>query len=273
MSKKNNFALSVEEVSKYFKKKRKKPVKEVVNVSFKIEKGATFGVLGPNGSGKSTLIRMISTLLIPDQGSITVFGYDTEKDSVKVRGLINRVSVEASFFKKLSAIENLLFTAGLYGISKKQAKEKLNDIFEKIGLDKKRLGDPIEDFSRGMQQKVSIARAFLTAPQLLLLDEPTTGLDPRAKKEVQALIFEVKEIYGTTILLTTHDMYEAEELCSRVSILHKGQIRKMGAVKQLKESVPKKALKETTLEDVFLHYTGTSLKEVNEQPEEFREVS
>lgn len=273
MRMKDDKALCVKEVSKLFKKKRKKPIKAVDNVSFTIETGETFGVLGPNGSGKSTLIRMISTLLIPDQGSIKVFGYDIERDSVKVRGLINRVSVEASFFKKLSAIENLLFTAGLYGISKNQAKEKLNDIFEKIGLDKKRLGDPIEDFSRGMQQKVSIARAFLTAPKLLLLDEPTTGLDPRAKKEVQSLIFEVKQIYGTTILLTTHDMYEAEELCSRVSILHRGQIRKMGQVNQLKESVPKKGLKVTTLEDVFLHYTGTSLKEENEQSEEFREVS
>src|SRR6056297_2857038 len=240
MRENKNFALSVAEVSKYFKKKRKKPIKAVDNVSFTIEKGETFGVLGPNGSGKSTLIRMISTLLIPDQGTISVFGFHTEKDSVKVRGLINRVSVEASFFKKLSAIENLLFTAGLYGISKKQAKEKLNYVFEKIGLEKKRLSDPIEDFSRGMQQKVSIARAFLTAPKLLLLDEPTTGLDPRAKKEVQSLIFEVKEKYGTTILLTTHDMYEAEELCSRVSILHKGKIMKMGYVNDLRQSVPKK---------------------------------
>jgi len=269
----NDLPLSVTNVSKHFIKKRKKTVKAVDNVSFTIEKGETFGVLGPNGSGKSTLIRMISTLLIPDQGSINVFGFHTEKDSVKVRGLINRVSVEASFFKKLSAIENLLFTAGLYGISKKQAKEKLNYVFEKIGLEKKRLSDPIEDFSRGMQQKVSIARAFITTPQLLLLDEPTTGLDPRAKKEVQALIFEVKEIYGTTILLTTHDMFEAEELCSRVSILHKGRIRKMGQVNQLKENVPRIGLKEITLEDVFLHYTGTSLKEENGKTEEFREVS
>jgi len=266
-------ALSVNQVSKYFIKKRKDPLKAVDNITFSIDVGETFGVLGPNGSGKSTLIRMISTLLIPDQGTIQVFGYNTEKDSVKVRGLINRVSVEASFFKKLSAIENLLFTAGLYGIPKKQAKEKLNVIFEKIGLDKKRLGDPIEDFSRGMQQKVSIARAFLTAPRLLLLDEPTTGLDPRAKKEVQALIFEVKEQYGTTILLTTHDMYEAQELCSRVSILHKGQIRKMGKINQLIESVPKTGFKETTLEDVFLHYTGTNLNAEQEKAEEMREVS
>ncbi len=267
----NNLPLNVKNVSKHFIKNKKKCIKAVDDISFEIKKGETFGVLGPNGSGKSTLIRMISTLLIPDTGKIEVFGYDIEKDSVKIRALINRVSVEASFFKKLSAIENLLFTAGLYGISKKDAREKLGYIFEKIGLDKKRLNDPIEDFSRGMQQKVSIARAFLTAPKLLLLDEPTTGLDPRAKKEVQNLIYEVKDTYDTTILLTTHDMYEAEELCKRVSILHKGKIRKMGYVEELKESVPRDGVKTISLEDVFLHYTGTSLKE--EEERELREVS
>jgi ABC-2 type transport system ATP-binding protein len=267
---KSELPLNVKGVSKNFTKKKKKSIKAVDKVSFEIRQGETFGVLGPNGSGKSTLIRMISTLLIPDEGKIEVFGYDIERDSVKIRALINRVSVEASFFKKLSAMENLLFTAGLYGISKKDAREKLGNIFDKIGLDKKRLNDPIEDFSRGMQQKVSIARAFLTAPKLLLLDEPTTGLDPRAKKEVQNLIYEVKEAYDTTILLTTHDMYEAEELCERVSILHKGKIRKMGFVDKLKETVPKKGAKEISLEDVFLHYTGTSLKE---EERELREVS
>src|SRR6056297_3196104 len=169
MRENKNFALSVAEVSKYFKKKRKKPIKAVDNVSFTIEKGETFGVLGPNGSGKSTLIRMISTLLIPDQGSINVFGFHTEKDSVKVRGLINRVSVEASFFKKLSAIENLLFTAGLYGISKKQAKEKLNYVFEKIGLEKKRLSDPIEDFSRDATKKIYSTGFSISAKIITLI--------------------------------------------------------------------------------------------------------
>ncbi len=265
---KSELPLAVINVSKNFAKNKKKPIKAVDKVSFEIRKGETFGILGPNGSGKSTLIRMISTLLIADEGKIEVFGYDIERDSVKIRALINRVSVEASFFKKLSAMENLLFTAGLYGISKKDAREKLGNIFDKIGLDKKRLNDPIEDFSRGMQQKVSIARAFLTAPKLLLLDEPTTGLDPRAKKEVQNLIYEVKETCDTTILLTTHDMYEAEELCERVSILHKGKIRKMGFVDKLKEAVPQKGVEKISLEDVFLHYTGTSLTE-----EELREVS
>ncbi|HOO31957.1 MAG TPA: ABC transporter ATP-binding protein [Thermotogota bacterium] len=270
---KDSLPLSVKNVTKNFIKNKKKCIKAVDNVSFEINQGETFGVLGPNGSGKSTLIRMISTLLIPDEGTIKVFGYDIEQESVKIRALINRVSVEASFFKKLSAIENLLFTAGLYGISKKEAREKLGNIFEKIGLDKKRLNDPIEDFSRGMQQKVSIARAFLTAPRLLLLDEPTTGLDPRAKKEVQNMIYEVKDTYNTTILLTTHDMYEAEELCERVSILHKGKLRKMGFVDELKKSIPENKTKAIGLEDVFLYYTGTTLKDEEEKEQELREVS
>lgn len=268
----NKLPLSVKNVSKTFIKGKKKRVMAVQNVSFDIKPGEIFGVLGPNGSGKSTLIRMISTLLIPDEGTVEVFGHNTERDSGKVRALINRVSVEASFFKKLSALENLLFTAGIYGINKKEAKKILYEIFEKIGLEKNRISDPLEDFSRGMQQKVSIARAFLSAPKLLLLDEPTTGLDPRAKIEVQALIDEVKETHGTTILLTTHDMYEAEQLCSRVSILHKGKIRKQGFVEALKAEVPKNKNGIVTLEDVFLHYTGEELNE-KDYSEIVREVS
>ena len=208
-------------------------------------------------------------MLIPDSGFIKIFGFDSVKEAGKVRYLINRVSVEASFFKKLSAMENLLFTAGLYGIKKRDAREKLMEIFEIIKLDKKRINDPLEDFSRGMQQKVAIARAFLTSPELLLLDEPTTGLDPRAKREVQELMEKVKSESNTTILLTTHDMEEADLLCSRVAIMHKGKIRIQGYSEDLKKSVSVSS-KEPDLEDVFMFYTGSSL---TEDTEELQEVS
>ncbi|HPE68515.1 MAG TPA: ABC transporter ATP-binding protein [Thermotogota bacterium] len=267
-------ALSVKGISKTFQKHKNKTIKAVDNVSFEIFRGEVFGVLGPNGSGKSTLIRMISTLLIPDTGNILVFGFDAEKEANSVRNLVNRVSVEASFFKKLSAMENLLFTAGLYGISKAKAREELLRIFDRIGLSRKRIHDPLEDFSRGMQQKVAIARAFLTSPNLLLLDEPTTGLDPRAKKEVQALIQEVCKEHDTSILLTTHDMFEAEELCGRVAIFHEGKVQKMGEVMKLKAAIPGGPL--VSLEDVFMHYTGTTLKEADsgfEEAETLQEVS
>lgn len=262
-------ALEVDNITKIFKKNKNKEIRAVDSVRFEIMKGEIFGVLGPNGSGKSTLIRMISTLLIPDSGNIRIFGMDSVREANKVRYMINRVSVEASFFKKLSAMENLLFTAGLYGISKNIAKKKLMDIFDIIKLDKKRIHDPLEDFSRGMQQKVAIARAFLTSPELLLLDEPTTGLDPRAKREVQALMEKVKSESNTTILLTTHDMEEADMLCSRVAIMHKGKIRVQGDSEHLKKTVPDRE-KDCTLEDVFMFYTGSSLSE--EEAEEFQEV-
>jgi len=267
--KNNEKVLEVNSISKTFKKHKNKEIKAVDSISFDINKGEIFGVLGPNGSGKSTLIRMISTLLIPDSGFIKIFGFDSVKEAGKVRYLINRVSVEASFFKKLSAMENLLFTAGLYGIKKRDAREKLMEIFEIIKLDKKRINDPLEDFSRGMQQKVAIARAFLTSPELLLLDEPTTGLDPRAKREVQELMEKVKSESNTTILLTTHDMEEADLLCSRVAIMHKGKIRIQGYSEDLKKSVSVSS-KEPDLEDVFMFYTGSSL---TEDTEELQEVS
>ena len=146
-----------------------------------------FGVLGPNGSGKSTLIRLLSTLLLPDEGTITVFGLDVERDEMAVKRLINRVSVEAAFFKKLSPKENLLYGARLYGVSGKEADRKAREILGRLGLRESSYTSPMEDMSRGMQQKVAIARAFLTQPILLLLDEPTTGLDPRSKLEVQSL--------------------------------------------------------------------------------------
>lgn len=266
-----NIALEVKEIDKSFIKRKTKVIKAVDQVSFSIQTGEIFGVLGPNGSGKSTLIRMISTLLIPDQGTIRIFGYDSEKDAGTVRKLINRVSSEASFFKKLSAMENLLFTAGLYGISKPYARQKLLEIFDRVGLPKKRINDPLEDFSRGMQQKVAIARAFLTTPKLLLLDEPTTGLDPRAKKEVQGLILEIQREHHTTVLLTTHDMVEADQLCEHVAIIHDGKIAAIGTSQELKMSASNNGTL-VTLEDVFMAFTGSQLVQY-EEDEMIAEVS
>ncbi len=258
-------AVKVSNVSKIFKRKKESPIYAVDNVSFEVEEREIFGILGPNGSGKSTLIRMISTLLIPDTGKIEVFGKDVVKESYEVRKFIHRVSVEASFFKKLSAYENLLFSAGVYGLSKKEAYKKIDEIASLIDFDRKRLKDPIEQFSRGMQQKISIARAFLTHSKLLLLDEPTTGLDPRAKLEVQALVRRANS-QGSTILLSTHDMEEAYNLCNRIMIIFNGKIVVMGKPKDLVESIRHKH-PNATLETVFLEYTGYDFSEVDLEEE------
>jgi ABC-2 type transport system ATP-binding protein len=160
--------------------RKKKPVLAVNDVSLSIRRGEIYGVLGANGSGKSTLIRLISTLLTIDHGRIEVFGHDVARDEMAVKRLINRVSVDAAFFKKLSPHENLAYAARLYGMDARPARAEAIRILARLGIGEKRLGRPVEQMSRGMQQKVAIARALLTSPIVLLLDEPTTGLDPRS---------------------------------------------------------------------------------------------
>ncbi len=245
---------------------RRKPVKVAVDhVTFSVHQAEIFGVLGPNGSGKSTLIRLIATLLLPDAGSITVFGHDVVSHSMQVQRLINRVSVEASFFKKLSPMENLLYGARLYGMDGGETRRKVVEILSRLGLDRDTFQQPMEEMSRGMQQKVAIARALLSRPRLLLLDEPTTGLDPRSKREVQAVVRELNEQHGTTILLTTHDMGEAEALCHRIAIVDNGKIVALDSPQALKTLIPRNG-HEPTLEEVFLELTGNQL--MNEDDEE-----
>lgn len=281
-------ALDVEGISKYFGKERDgerrlpwqrrkhatngsngsngahdsagaKRVVAVDNVSLRVPRGEIFGILGPNGSGKSTLIRCISTLLVPDSGSVTIFGLDVQRDEMAVKRLINRVSVEASFFKKLSPMENLMYAARLYGLSPDSAAPEARRILERLDLPVRTLKQPVEDLSRGQQQKIAIARALLTSPVLLLLDEPTTGLDPRSKHEVQAFVTELRDTHDATILLTTHDMYEADALCGRVAIIHDGKLVAMDTPEALKARVANGSGKTVTLEEVFMALTGKQL--------------
>jgi len=241
----------------------KPTVVAVDHVSFTVREGEIFGVLGPNGGGKSTLIRLISTLLIPDGGVVTVFGYDVVRQPMQVQRLINRVSVEASFFKKLSPMENLMYGARLYGLPAAETRQRIVEILTRLGLEKRAIYQPMEEMSRGMQQKVAIARALLSRPRLLLLDEPTTGLDPRSKREVQAVVQELRA-GGTTILLTTHDMDEADSLCDRIAIMDKGRVVALGTPAELRALVPRTNGHEPTLEEVFLELTGKSLKTEDE---------
>lgn len=249
-------------------KENGKHVTVAVNyVSFSVKAGEIFGVLGPNGGGKSTLIRLISTLMIPDRGKITVMGFDVVKQSMKVQQLINRVSVEASFFKKLSPLENLMYGARLYGMDSRQTRQTIFVILTRLGLEKRSITSPMEEMSRGMQQKVAIARALLSKPRLLLLDEPTTGLDPRSKREVQAVVREMRDKDGTTILLTTHDMTEAELLCDRIAIMSKGRVIALDTPAELKKLISWKDGKEPSLEDVFIELTGDRLINKDEEEE------
>ena len=253
-------ALLIEDVSKRFVVgRKKKPVTAISHVSLRLERGDIHGVLGANGSGKSTLIRLICGLLTLDEGRVEVFAHDIVRDEMAVKRLINRVSVDAAFFKKLSPMENLLFAARLYGLDGKTARREAIAILARLGISEKRVDRPVEQMSRGMQQKVAIARALLTSPTLLLLDEPTTGLDPRSKLDVQSFIEELRETHDATIVLTTHDLAEAERLCGRITILNDARVVAEATPDGLKALVADPTGRPATLEDVFMTYTGRSL--------------
>jgi ABC-2 type transport system ATP-binding protein len=255
-------ALLVEGVTKRFQVGRKRrPVTAIADVSLRLERGGTVGILGANGSGKSTLIRLVSGLLTLDVGRVEVFGHDIVREEMAVKRLINRVSVDAAFFKKLSPMENLLFAARLYGIDPGVARREAVLISERLGIASKRLGRPIEQMSRGMQQKIAIARALLTSPALLLLDEPTTGLDPRSKLDVQTFIEEIRETHDASIVLTTHDLEEADRLCDRIQVLNDGRVVAEDTPDGLKRLVAERHGQEPTLHNVFMTYTGRSLDE------------
>jgi ABC-2 type transport system ATP-binding protein len=220
-----------------------------------VEPGGVTGILGPNGSGKSTLIRILATLLTPDAGRALVFGWDVVAEPLAVRRHINRVSVEAAFFKELSPWENMLYAARLYGRSAGATRKEVIEILDRLGMSRDLLDQPMKQLSRGQQQKVAIARSFLTAPSLLLMDEPTTGLDPRSKKEVQSLLEILRADRQITVLLCTHDMHEAAALCDRVLMMDGGHV--------LADAAPEELCRRygsATLEDVFMHLTGKTLE-------------
>jgi len=224
------------------------------DVSFSVAEGETYGLLGPNGSGKSSLIRVLSTLLIADAGEVRLMGHSLPAEQAAVRRIIGRVSVDAAFYKKLSARENLLYTALLYGQEPRAAERRALNILERLGIEDTRFSAPLEEMSRGMQQKISIARALVINPPLLLLDEPTTGLDPKSRRDVQAFLEELRSREGTTILLTTHDMNEAERLCARIGFLAHGKLIAEGTAAALK-----RLAQTATLDDAFIRLTGEDL--------------
>src|SRR5881398_2216078 len=216
-------------------KRGRRRVTALRGVSFDVARGECVAILGPNGSGKSTLVRLLATLLLPDGGSARVFGHDAFREPRAVRRLVNRVSVEASFFKKMSAVENLAYAARFYGLAPRQTRRRIPEILDRVGFPADRQNGPMEHLSRGTQQKVALARALLTSPVLLLLDEPTTGLDPRSKLEVQDFIREVRATHDTTILLCTHDLVEAEILAERIGILDDGELLCLETADEIKQ--------------------------------------
>lgn len=218
-----------------------------------VDSGGITGILGPNGSGKSTLIRILGTLLTPDAGRARVFGWNVVTEALEVRRHVNRVSVEAAFFKELSPWENMVYAARLYGHS--GVRSRVVEILDSLGLPGDAIDQPMKQLSRGQQQKVAIARSFLTAPSLLLMDEPTTGLDPRSKKEVQGVLERLRAEREITVLLCTHDMDEAAALCDRALMMDDGRVLADGSPSELRQRY-----EAPSLEDVFMHLTGKTLE-------------
>ena len=267
-------AVEVRELRKEFRRKDKKAgrfahrrVPALDGVTFTIARGECVAILGQNGSGKSTLVRLLSTLLLGDGGTAHVFGHDVFAEPKAVQRLVTRVSVEASFFKKMSSAENLGYAARFYGMTASETRDKIPEILTRVGFPAERRGEPMEALSRGMQQKVALARALLTSPVLLLLDEPTTGLDPRSKLEVQAFIREVREVHDATILLCTHDLAEAETLAERIGILDRGRLLALEPADDLRRRYGA-----ATLEEAFLAATGRTFEDEVDDKDDDREV-
>ena len=258
----SNLGIEVRNLHKHFSKRKgflkkgRKTVHALRDISFEVRLGETYGLLGPNGSGKSTLIRVLATLLLPDSGYVRLLGYRIPGEEAEVRRRVGRVSVDAAFYKKLSARENLLYSAFLYGLDTARAERRALEILEALGLDGEKFTDPLEEMSRGMQQKVAITRALLVNPPLLLLDEPTTGLDPKSRRDVQTFLENLRREEGTTILLTSHDMAETERMCSRIGFIAHGRLIAEGTADELKRRAGA-----PTLDDAFIALAGEKLEE------------
>jgi len=240
MDENQDYAIIVDDLVRSFKSYTPDSPEKIAvkNISFRVKKGEIYGILGPNGAGKTTTIKMLSTLLVPTSGKVTVLGLDvsSDKNARSLRKKINVVSGgERGLYYRLSGRQNLEFFADLYGILKKNQRELIERLLALVELTEA-ADIKVENYSRGMKQRIHIARALINSPEILYLDEPTIGLDPEISKGIRALIKKLSE-NGTTIILTTHYMHEAEELCDHMIILSRGVIVGGGTVREIKDSI------------------------------------
>jgi ABC-2 type transport system ATP-binding protein len=231
--------------------------KAVNGVSFTIYKGEIFGLLGPNGAGKTTTIRMLSTVLEPDRGDVTVGGYSIRDNAQAVRNLIGVSPQELALYEDLSALDNMVFFGRMVGLNGTEARAQSMAYLELMGLAERAKGK-IAKFSGGMKRRINLAIALIGHPELLFLDEPTVGIDPQSRNNIYETIENLRD-KGMTILYTTHYMEEADRLCDRIAIIDGGQIIAIDTPYELKKQIgpPEKV----SLEDVFLKLTGRSLRD------------
>jgi ABC-2 type transport system ATP-binding protein len=231
--------------------------KAVNGVSFTIYKGEIFGLLGPNGAGKTTTIRMLSTVLEPDSGDITIGGHSVRDNADAVRGIIGVCPQELALYEDLSALDNMVFFGRMEGLNGKEARAQAMAHLELMGLAERARGK-IAKFSGGMKRRINLAIALMGHPELLFLDEPTVGIDPQSRNNIYENIEGLRD-RGMTILYTTHYMEEADRLCDRIAIIDGGRIIAMDTPLELKKQIGPP--EQVTLEDVFLKLTGRSLRD------------
>lgn len=227
--------------------------KAVIDLDLEVHTGEVFGLLGPNGAGKTTTIRNLTTLLPIQEGDVRVFGLDVKKQKMAVRRAIGYVPQQLSADASLTGRENVMLFARLFDVPRKERKEQVDNSLEAMGLEDaaNRLAST---YSGGMIRRLEMAQALINRPRLLVLDEPTIGLDPMARSNVWERVGELRENTGMTVLLTTHYMDEADQMCDRIALMHLGKLRAIGAPQALKDELGEDA----TLEDVFRHHSGDS---------------
>ncbi len=221
---------------KGFFKRKKRIVKALKGVSFNVIRGEVFGLLGPNGAGKTTTVKIITTLLLPDEGKATVMGYDVVSEAEKVREVIGvTLSVEKGFFWKLTGRENLKYFGMLRGLKGRELDRRVEEVLELVGLKELGASDKLyEEYSLGMKARLALARALLHDPPILILDEPTIGLDPMSARTIRELLVKLAREKDKTVLITTHNMFEAELICDHVAIINDGRIVAYGTIGELK---------------------------------------
>jgi len=229
MIKENNKVIAIKNLSKKFGH-----VTAVKAISFSVNKGEVFGFLGPNGAGKTTTIRLLTALLTPDSGSILIDGVDVQKNPIKAKLKIGVIPETGDIYADLTAKQNITMAGKFYGIPGKELEKKADHLLQQFQLDERK-NDPVKRFSKGMKQRVSIASALVHDPEILFLDEPTSGLDVQSQRLIKTIIKERNQ-QGTTIFLTTHNIEEANILCERVAIIHKGRIAAIDTPERLKKT-------------------------------------
>ncbi|MGI0073571.1 MAG: ATP-binding cassette domain-containing protein [Nitrosotalea sp.] len=230
-------AIETSDLTKTFNKR----TRAVDDISFVVQEGEIFGLLGPNGAGKTTTIRMITGLTTPTAGFISVFGSDASKSSEEVRKMVGYVPQSISVDADLTAYENLLIFAKLFEVNKNERDKRIRFALDYMGL-ADRTDDLVKHFSGGMMRRLEVAQALVNQPKMLILDEPSLGLDPSSKMQMWKYLRQLNEDFGTTILITTHDMSEADDLCARIAIMSSGKIAVIGSPVELKESVGRETL-------------------------------